>query len=58
MTRAYALLKLLEHGELTRREIREITFWPDRKVIGTLQYLSDQGKIHQVRPRTWGLKEH
>lgn len=45
MTRTYALLKLLELGPLTRKEIREITGWPENKVQGLISYLSNMGRI-------------
>ena len=45
MTRTYALLKLLELGPLTRKEIREITGWPENKVQGLISYLSNMRKI-------------
>ena len=32
MTRTYALLRLLELGPLTRKEIREITGWAEDKL--------------------------
>ena len=45
MTRSYALLKLLEHGPLSRREIAEITCWTESQVHSVLQYLAEIGKI-------------
>ena len=45
MTRSYALLKLLEHGPLSRREIIEITGWTEKQVHSVLQYLVELGKI-------------
>jgi len=45
MTRSYALLKLLEHGPLSRSEILEITGWTKQKVHSVLQYLSQLEKI-------------
>ena len=45
MTRSYALLKLLEHGSLSRREIVEITGWTEKQVHSVLQYLAELGKI-------------
>ena len=32
MTRTYALLRLLELGPLERKEIRQITGWPEQKL--------------------------
>ena len=45
MTRTHALKRLLEHGELTRAEIREITGWTAKEVSYTLCYLSEIGAI-------------
>ena len=45
MTRSHALKRLLEHGELTRAEILEITGWTSKQVHYTLAYLSDLGAI-------------
>ena len=45
MTRTHALKKLLEHGELTRAEILEITGWTAKQVHYTLAYLADIGHI-------------
>ncbi len=48
MTKTHALLKLLEHGPLTRQEMREITLWTDRQIHSTLQYLSREDRIRPV----------
>ena len=45
MTRSHALLKLLEHGPLNRREIVEITGWTEKQVHSVLQYLVQLEKI-------------
>lgn len=45
MTRSYALLKLLEHGPLSRSEILEITGWTKQQVHSVLQYLAELEKI-------------
>jgi DNA-binding IclR family transcriptional regulator len=45
MTRSYALLKLLEHGPLSRQEIIEITGWTQAQVHSVLQYLVQLEKI-------------
>ena len=45
MTRSYALLKLLEHGPLSRQEIIEITGWTKTQVHSVLQYLVQVEKI-------------
>lgn len=54
MTRSYALTKLLEHGALTRQELREITGWTDKQLISVLTYLSAFGKIESVN-RKWRI---
>jgi predicted HTH transcriptional regulator len=56
MTRTYALTKLLEHGELTRRELREITGWTEKQLCSAINYLTDIGKIESVK-RKWRLIE-
>jgi hypothetical protein len=55
MTRTHALTKLLEHGELTRQELREITGWTDKQLVSVLTYLSGL-KIESVN-RKWRLIE-
>lgn len=45
MTRTYALLKLLDHGELTMGEIITITGWPATKARQTVSHLSQAGRI-------------
>ncbi len=45
MTRTYAMMKLLEHGGLTRQEMLEITGWTWRQVHSTLAHLSTNEKI-------------
>lgn len=45
MTRSYAMLKLLEHGGLTRQELIEITGWTWRQVHSVLAHLSTNEKI-------------
>jgi transcriptional antiterminator len=54
MTKKYALQKLLEHGPLTRQELREITGWTDREIHYTLAYCSREGKIVKNR-KAWAL---
>lgn len=44
--RTYVMGRLLQHGRLSTREIREITGWPPLHVAQTLHYLL---KLHQVR---------
>lgn len=45
MSRTYALQMLLEHGPLTRKEIREITGWRSKAVIQTISQLVEWGSI-------------
>ena len=45
MTRTYALLKLLELGPLTRKEIREITGWPEDRLKFVLHGQNNNGKV-------------
>lgn len=54
MTKTYALQKLLEHGPLTRRELREITGWTERGLHYTLAYCSQAGKIVKDK-KAWKL---
>ncbi len=48
MKKTYAMIKLLEHGPLTRQQMREITFWTDRQIHSTLKYLSQHDLIQRV----------
>ena len=43
MTRAYAALRLLEHGPLTFRDFVEITGWPAMECRWTWRYLAEAG---------------
>ena len=45
MTRTYALLKLLELGPLNRKDIREITGWPESKLKFVLAGATNTGKV-------------
>ena len=45
MTRTYALLRLLELGPLTRKEIREITGWAEKKLKFVLHGQCNTGKV-------------
>jgi len=54
MTRSHALIKLLEHGALTRREIVEFTGWTVKQVHFTLAYLSQTGAIVK-QEKAWAL---
>lgn len=55
MTRTYALKRLLEHGELSSREIEEITFWTKKQVWGTLQLLQKTNVVRKYPKMKWGL---
>ena len=54
MTRSYALVKLLEHGPLTTREIEEITLWTKRQVQRTISYVSEDGRIER-KGKAWAI---
>jgi hypothetical protein len=54
MTRTYAMMKLLEHGGLTRQELLEITGWTSRQVHSTLAHLSENEKIRKDK-KMWVL---
>ena len=45
MTRTHALLRLLELGPLDRKQIREITGWPEIKLKYVLHGQSNAGKV-------------
>lgn len=47
MTRTYALLRLLELGPLDRKEIREITGWPEDKLKYVLHGQYNVGNIQK-----------
>lgn len=47
MTRTYALKRLLEHGPMTRREIRECTRWTVRTTGHALETLLAQGLVRR-----------
>ena len=55
MTRTYALKRLLEHGELSSKEIEEITFWTTKQVWATLQRLQKTEIIRKYPKMKWGL---
>lgn len=55
MTRTYAMLKLLEHGPLTRDELRTITGWTERQLHVTLAHLSSTNKIFSAKKK-WTLQ--
>lgn len=49
MTKAYALLRLLEHGPLLRHELNEITGWHRPTLANTLCSLTSEGRIRRFR---------
>ena len=55
MTRPYALKRLLEHGELSSKEIEEITFWTTKQVWATLQRLQKTEVVRKYPKMKWGL---
>jgi len=55
MTRTYALKRLLEHGELSSKEIEEITFWTTKQVWATLQRLQKTEVVRKYPKMKWGL---
>lgn len=55
MTRTYALLKLLVHGDLTMREIVSITGWPVNASRQTVSHLSGSGRIRSASGK-WTIK--
>jgi hypothetical protein len=55
MTKTYALKRLLEHGELSSKEIEEITFWTTKQVWATLQRLQKTKVVRKYPKMKWGL---
>jgi hypothetical protein len=55
MTRTYALKKLLEHGELSSKEIEQITFWTTKQVWATIQRLQKTEVVRKYPHMKWGL---
>ena len=55
MTRTYALKRLLKHGELSSKEIEEITFWTSKQVWATLQRLQKTEVVRKYPKMKWGL---
>lgn len=49
MTKAYALLRLLEHGPLLRGELNDITGWHRPTLANTLWALRCEGRIRRYR---------
>ena len=55
MTRVYALKKLLEHGELSSKEIEEITCWTTKQVWATITALQKSDVLRKYPKMKWGL---
>ena len=55
MTRVYALKKLLEHGELSSKEIEEITRWNTKQVWASIQRLQKTNIVRKYPQMKWGL---
>ena len=55
MTRTYALKRLLEHGELTSKEMEIITGWTQRQVWATIQMLQKTKILRKYPKMKWGL---
>ena len=52
MTRTYALLKLLDLGPLNRKEIRDITGWPEKDLKHVIKGCAMNDTIKNVN-RQW-----
>jgi transcription initiation factor IIE alpha subunit len=55
MTKTYALKKLLEHGELSSKEIEEITCWTTKQVWASIQRLQKTNTVRKYPKMKWGL---
>ena len=55
MTRTYALKRLLEHGELSSKEIEEITFWTTKQVWYAITQLRKKKIVKKYSQMKWGL---
>lgn len=55
MTRTYALKRLLEHGELSSKEIEEITFWTTKQVWYAITQLRKKHIVRKCSQMKWGL---
>ncbi len=55
MTRVYALKKLLEHGELSSKEIEIITGWTTKQVWASIQRLQKTDTVRKYPQMKWGL---
>lgn len=58
MTRTYALKRLLEHGQLTVKQMIEITGWQPKQVWGTIEQLKKTQTIRRLPKMTWGLLDN
>lgn len=47
MNRPYAMTRLLEHGPLSRSEVREITGWTEKAVDDNLRLLANRNRIER-----------
>jgi transcription initiation factor IIE alpha subunit len=57
MKRPYALKKLLEHGELSSKEIEEITCWTTKQVWASISRLQKTLIVRRYPKKKWGLAE-
>lgn len=48
MTRKYIMSRLLQHGRLSTRQIREITGWPPLHVAQTLHYMLKNREVRRI----------
>ena len=55
MTRTYAMKRLLEHGELSAKELIEITGWKSKQVWATIQRLQKTNILRKYPKMKWGL---
>ena len=55
MTRTYALKRLLEHGELSSKEIEEITLWTTKQVWYAITRLQKLNIVRKYPQMKWGL---
>jgi len=57
MTRTYAMKRLLEHGELTSKEMEAITGWTQKQVWATIQMLQKNNILRKYPKMKWGLMD-
>lgn len=55
MTKTYALKRLLEHGELSSKEIEEITCWTTKQVWYAIGRLTKSNIVRKYPKMKWGL---